>query len=30
YQLDLLKQVGFSQVELLHKNSAFAAFGAIK
>ena len=30
YQLDLLKQVGFSHVELLHKNSCFAAFGAIK
>ena len=30
WQLDLLKQVGFSQVELLHKNSCFAAFGAIK
>ncbi|TWU20017.1 class I SAM-dependent methyltransferase [Allorhodopirellula heiligendammensis] len=30
YQLALLKEVGFSQVELLHKNSCFAAFGAIK
>lgn len=30
YQLDLLRRVGFSQVELLHKNSCFAAFGAIK
>jgi tRNA (cmo5U34)-methyltransferase len=30
YQLDLLRQVGFSNVELLHKNSCFAAFGAIK
>lgn len=30
YQLDLLRQVGFAQVELLHKNSCFAAFGAIK
>ena len=30
YQLDLLRQVGFEQVELLHKNSCFAAFGAIK
>lgn len=30
YQLDLLRQVGFEQVELLHKNSSFAAFGAIK
>ena len=30
YQLELLRQVGFSHVELLHKNSCFAAFGAIK
>lgn len=30
YQLDLLRRVGFSQVEILHKNSCFAAFGAIK
>ena len=30
FQLDLLRQVGFSHVELLHKNSCFAAFGAIK
>ena len=30
YQLDLLRRVGFSHVELLHKNSCFAAFGAIK
>jgi tRNA (cmo5U34)-methyltransferase len=30
YQLDLLRRVGFSQVELLHKNSCFAAFGGIK
>ena len=30
YQLDLLKTVGFRHVELLHKNSCFAAFGAIK
>lgn len=30
YQLDLLKKVGFSQVELLHKTSCFAVFGAIK
>jgi tRNA (cmo5U34)-methyltransferase len=29
-QLDLLRQVGFQQVELLHKNSCFAAFGGIK
>jgi tRNA (cmo5U34)-methyltransferase len=30
FQLDLLRSVGFSQAELLHKNSCFAAFGAIK
>ena len=30
FQLDLLRQVGFSQVEILHKNICFAAFGAIK
>ena len=30
YQLDLLRQVGFRHVELLHKNSCFAAFGAIR
>ncbi len=30
YQLDLLRNVGFARVELLHKNSCFAAFGAIK
>ena len=30
YQLDLLRRVGFAHVELLHKNSCFAAFGAIK
>ncbi len=30
YQLDLLRKVGFSQVELLHKNPCFAAFGAMK
>jgi len=30
YQLDLLRRVGFGQVELLHKNSCFAAFGAIR
>ncbi|MDO5686081.1 MAG: class I SAM-dependent methyltransferase [Neisseria sp.] len=30
YQLELLKQVGFEHVEILHKNSCFAAFGAIK
>ncbi len=30
YQLDLLRSVGFARVELLHKNSCFAAFGAVK
>lgn len=30
YQVDLLRQVGFRQVEILHKNTAFAAFGVIK
>jgi tRNA (cmo5U34)-methyltransferase len=30
YQLDLMKKVGFRSVEILHKNSSFAAFGGIK
>jgi tRNA (cmo5U34)-methyltransferase len=30
FQLELLKKVGFEKTELLHKNSCFAAFGAIK
>src|SRR5690554_266249 len=30
YQLALLKQVGFKETEILHKNSYFAAFGGIK
>lgn len=30
YQLDLLRKVGFKHIELLHKNSCFAAFGAVK
>jgi tRNA (cmo5U34)-methyltransferase len=30
YQLDLLRDVGFENIELLHKNNLFAAFGAIK
>lgn len=30
YQLSLLRDVGFTLVEVLHKNSCFAAFGAIK
>jgi tRNA (cmo5U34)-methyltransferase len=30
FQLDLLRQSGFAQVEVLHKNVCFAAFGAVK
>jgi len=30
YQVKLLNKVGFQQVEILHKNSCFAAFGGIK
>lgn len=30
FQLDLLRQVGFGQVDVLHKNVCFAAFGALK
>ena len=30
FQLDLLREVGFNSVEVLHKNSCFAAFGGIK
>jgi tRNA (cmo5U34)-methyltransferase len=30
YQIDLLREVGFREVEILHKNGCFAAFGAIK
>ncbi|MBC2603608.1 class I SAM-dependent methyltransferase [Puniceicoccus vermicola] len=30
WQLDLLKKVGFQNVEVLHKNSCFAAFGGIR
>ena len=30
FQLDLLRQVGFTQVEVLHKNVCFAAFGAVR
>jgi tRNA (cmo5U34)-methyltransferase len=30
FQLDLLRQAGFAQVEVLHKNVCFAAFGAVK
>ena len=30
FQMDLLRTVGFNEVEILHKNSSFAAFGAVK
>jgi tRNA (cmo5U34)-methyltransferase len=30
YQVDLMREVGFREVEILHKNGCFAAFGAIK
>ena len=30
YQMNLLQKVGFDRVELIHKNSCFAAFGAVK
>jgi len=30
FQLDLLRSVGFSAVEVLHKNGCFAAFGALR
>jgi tRNA (cmo5U34)-methyltransferase len=30
FQLDLLRQVGFRQVDILHKNICFAAYGAVK
>ncbi len=30
YQLELLRRVGFSDVDVLHKHSCFAAFGGIK
>lgn len=30
FQMDLLRKVGFSKVEVLHKNSVFAAFYAVK
>lgn len=30
FQIDLLRRVGFDGVEILHKNSCFAAFGARK
>jgi tRNA (cmo5U34)-methyltransferase len=30
FQLDLLREAGFIEVEVLHKNVCFAAFGAVK
>jgi len=30
FQVDLLREVGFKTVEVLHKNAVFAAFGAVK
>ena len=30
FQMDLMKSVGFSQIEILHKNSVFGSFGGIK
>jgi tRNA (cmo5U34)-methyltransferase len=30
FQLDLLREVGFQQVDVLHKHSCFAAFGGRK
>lgn len=30
YQLDLMKQIGFKEVEILHFNTCFAVFGGIK
>jgi tRNA (cmo5U34)-methyltransferase len=30
FQIDVLRTAGFADVEILHKNSCFAAFGAIK
>lgn len=30
FQLDLMKDVGFTNIDVLHKNSVFAAFGGIK
>lgn len=30
FQLDLLRRVGFDRVDILHKNTCFAAFGAVK
>lgn len=30
FQLDMMRQVGFNQIDVLHKNVCFAAFGAVK
>ncbi len=30
FQLELMRQVGFMQMEILHKNGCYAAFGALK
>lgn len=30
WQLELLKKVGFQEVDILHKNSCYAAYGAVK
>ena len=30
FQIDLLREVGFETIEILHKNGCFAAFGATK
>jgi tRNA (cmo5U34)-methyltransferase len=30
FQTDLLREVGFREIEVLHKNGCFAAFGALK
>ena len=30
FQVDLMRRVGFQSVEILHKNSCFAAFGGVK
>jgi tRNA (cmo5U34)-methyltransferase len=30
FQLDMLRKAGFDRIEILHKNSVFGAFGAVK
>ena len=30
YQIDLLQRVGFCEIDILHKNGPYAAFGAVK